>query len=255
MEIISVQSGSNGNCYYVETPQTRLLLDAGISGRKATERLREFGRNTADVDFVLVSHDHSDHTKGAGVFCRQFAAQLVITEQTFQRARKKLGKVKSPLFFSAGSTFHLRDLTVTAISTPHDGVDPCVFVLEHEGKRVGIFTDLGHPFEELAATIETLDAVMLESNYDPWMLQASEYSYPLQERISGQGGHLSNEDAAKLLREHATERLQWACLCHLSENCNTPELAERTHRTHLPDDFPFRLVLASRSGAVSMPKL
>jgi phosphoribosyl 1,2-cyclic phosphodiesterase len=246
MIAISLQSGSNGNCIYVETGGVKLLFDAGISGAAAEERLARHGRDIRQVDAVIISHDHGDHIRCAGVFQRKYGLPVHVTARTLAAARSRcdLGKLHDIRNFKAGGTLRFKDVSVHTVPTPHDSDDGAAFVIEANGKRLGILTDLGHVFSELGRLVSSLDAVFLESNYDPEMLKNGPYPRYLKQRIKGPGGHISNAEAAELLRSAAGPRLRWACLAHLSEQNNSPDLALRTHREVLVPDFP--LHVASR---------
>jgi phosphoribosyl 1,2-cyclic phosphodiesterase len=245
---ISLQSGSNGNCIYVEAGGVKLLFDAGISGRQAEQRLEALGRDIRQVDALIISHDHGDHLRCAGVFQRKYGLPLYITPPTLEAGRdQNLGRLGDIRFFQAGTTLRFGPASVETIPTPHDGADGVAFVVEARRKRLGILTDLGHLFEGLAETIGTLDAVFLESNFDPELLERGLYPDFLKRRICGPGGHISNGEAAELLQTAAPDRLQWACLAHLSEQNNDPALARETHRRKLADRFP--LHVAGRYGA------
>lgn len=245
MIILPLQSGSNGNCIYVESAGTRLLVDAGISGRQAELRLAEHGRDIRDVDALLISHDHRDHTMCMGVYQRKYGLPVHITRSTFlaTRAKTQLGRVDRLEFYDQGNSFQVGAVTVETVPTPHDAVEGVAFIIDDGHRRVGILTDLGHVFEGLYGVIESLDAVLIESNYDPYLLASGQYPEPLKRRIRGPGGHISNREAADLLKASG-RHLQWACLGHLSEHNNTPEVAERTHREVLSDRFP--IYVASR---------
>ncbi len=248
MIALSLNSGSNGNCIYVETESAKLLIDAGISGVKAERRLARHGRDIRDVDAVLITHDHSDHIASAGIFQRKYGLTVWVTPTTLQAAQRKrdLGKLPSVRHFAAGERIQIKDSHVETLPTPHDGADGVAFVVGAEGKRLGILTDLGHPFPDLKELLGTLDAVFLESNYDPHMLETGPYPPHIRQRIKGRGGHLSNDECAHLLHPHLPT-LKWACLAHLSEQNNTPELALETSRLRLGDALP--LHIASRYGA------
>ncbi|GMV96690.1 MAG: MBL fold metallo-hydrolase [Phycisphaerae bacterium] len=240
MVTFSLQSGSNGNSIYVEAGGVRLLFDAGISGRTAEGRLRVHGRDIRAVDALLISHDHVDHLRCAGVFQRKFGLPMYVTRPTLRAAPCDLGKLGDVRFFTAGDSLRFDGVTVHTLPTPHDAADGVAFVVEHERRRLGILTDLGHPFAGLRACLETLDAAYLESNYDPHLLETGPYPPHLQERIRGPGGHLSNLESAELVRR-AARRLKWVALAHLSEQNNRPEVAFDTHRRHVGRSFPYRL--------------
>jgi phosphoribosyl 1,2-cyclic phosphodiesterase len=246
MRIISLQSGSNGNSIYVEAGDARLLFDAGISGLQAQQRLAVHDRDIRDVDAVVISHDHSDHCRSLGIYQRKFGLPVHVTASTLAAAggRYRLGKLGAIRHFVAGETMRFGDVLIETVPTPHDGADGVAFVVDDGRHRLGIFTDLGHVFDGLADVIGSLDGVLLESNYDPQLLAGGPYPQFLKERIAGLGGHLSNVECARLLGEAANGRLQWACLGHLSEQNNEPELALRTHRRILGDRLP--LYVASR---------
>jgi phosphoribosyl 1,2-cyclic phosphodiesterase len=243
MNVLSLQSGSNGNCIYVEAGPTRLLIDAGISGRQAELRLAEHGRDIRDVTAVVVSHDHSDHAKCIGVFQRKFGLGVYVTPATLAAAREKfaLGRLDDVRPFRAGDKLAFDGLDVQTIPTPHDGVDGVAFVLDDGRRRLGVLTDLGHCFDGLGEVIAGLDAVFVESNYDPEMLAAGPYPAYLKRRILGSGGHLSNAESAELVKAWASPRLRWACLAHLSEQNNNPQMALDVHRRTVGRYLPVHL--------------
>ena len=246
MKIISLQSGSNGNCIHVEAGGVRLLFDAGISGATAEERLTARGGDIRKVDALIISHDHSDHIRSAGIFQRKYGIPLFVTPRTLSAAQGRctLGKLSDVHHFRAGSSIAFGTVTVHTIPTPHDGQDGTVFVVDDGTHRLGIMTDLGHVFSGLSHLLSSLDAVLLESNYDPVMLANGPYPRYLKDRIRGPHGHISNREAAELLAGACGSRLKWACLGHLSEQNNNPEQALRTNREILGDAFP--LHMASR---------
>jgi phosphoribosyl 1,2-cyclic phosphodiesterase len=230
MHVISLQSGSNGNCIYVEAGGIKLFFDAGISGSQAKERLAGYDRDIAGVDAVLISHDHHDHCRSMGVFHRKFGLPIFATAKTYRAAsRYRLGEIADLRHFRAGESLRFGKVTVETVPTPHDGVDGVVFVVDDGKHRLGVLTDLGHVFSDLESIIGSLDAVLLESNYDPEMLANGPYPTWLKERIRGPGGHLSNVEAAEVVQRRGGRRLKWVCLAHLSHDNNTPTLALKTH--------------------------
>jgi phosphoribosyl 1,2-cyclic phosphodiesterase len=240
----ALQSGSNGNSIYVETNGVRLLFDAGISGRQAATRLASHGRNIRQVDALILSHLHADHTRCAGVYQRLFRLPVFATPATARAMARGPGRPQDVRPFRPGDTLEFGDVRVHTLPTPHDAADSVAFVIEHGDKRLGVLTDLGHPFAALVRTLPSLNAVYLESNYDPQMLALGSYPPELKTRIRGAAGHLSNDEAAALLARCDRRRLRWAALAHLSEENNHPDVALRTHRSILGDDFP--LTVASR---------
>ncbi len=242
MELISLQSGSNGNCLYVEAGGKKLLIDAGISGKQAQLRLASHGRDIRDVDAVLISHDHSDHTRSMGIYQRKFGLKVWTTRRTLQAASRsgRLGKMDRVRTFRLTEPLRLGPVTVEMIATPHDAAEGAAFVIEAEGKRLGVLTDLGYVFEGLEETVRSLDALLLESNYDPEMLHRGPYPAHLKRRIRGDGGHLSNAEAAELI-QRAGANLAWACLGHLSGENNTPQLALSTAGQILSRKTPLHL--------------
>jgi phosphoribosyl 1,2-cyclic phosphodiesterase len=252
MEVIALQSGSSGNCIYVEAAGKRLLFDAGISGRQAEKRLAACGRNIRDVDALVISHDHRDHAQGMGIYQRKFGLPIHVTPGTLSAARQKirLGELADVHYFSAGNTICFDGVRVETIPTPHDAVDGVGFVIDDGVHRLGILTDLGHVFDELDEILPQLDAVFIESNHDLEMLAGSFYPESLKRRIRGPAGHISNSETAELLSRAAPEKLKWACLAHLSEESNTPELAIQTQLQLLGNAFPIHC--ASRHAATEL---
>lgn len=224
----------------------RLLFDAGISGVQAEKRLAMHGRDIRDVDALIISHDHSDHIKCAGVYSRKYGHTVHVSKRTYQAASNSmaLGHIAELKHFAPGDSLDFGTLRVETVPTAHDATDGAAFVVDTGTERLGILTDLGHAFHELSGVIASLDAVFLESNYDPQMLEDGPYPPFVKQRVRGRGGHLSNQECATLLKDYGGG-LKWACLSHMSENNNTPELAIKCHRETLGSRLP--LYTASRS--------
>jgi len=257
MEVITLQSGSSGNCVFVRSGETRLLFDAGISGIKAESRLAQYGYDIRDCRALILSHDHSDHISGVGVFHRKFGLPVYANLRTWNAtcAKPATGRMGRPVYFVSGEPFQIGSLRIETLRTPHDAIDGVCFVIEDtdSGQRFGLLTDLGHVFSGLQQVIDTLDAVLIESNYDDEMLRHGPYPQHLKTRIAGKGGHISNEDAATLLDMCDAGRLQWVCLGHLSAHNNSPEIALATHRARLGNRFP--ILCADRDGATQLPRI
>ena len=233
----------------------RLLFDAGISGIQAEQRLAAYGRDVRRVDALIVSHDHSDHVCCAGIYQRKYGLPVYMTPKTFAAAGRRcdLGWMHDVRHFNPGDRLDFGRVQVETVPTAHDAVDGVVFVVRAGRKRLGILTDLGHVFDGLADVIGALNAVFIESNYDPESLANGPYPPFLKRRIRGPGGHISNHEAAELVRAAARPHLRWACLSHLSEQNNSPELALSTHRGI--SNPSYALYAASRYKAIGELKV
>jgi phosphoribosyl 1,2-cyclic phosphodiesterase len=257
MEVITLQSGSSGNCVFVRSGDTCVLFDAGISGSKADSRLADYGYDIRDCAAVVLSHEHSDHICGVGVFHRNFGLPVYANLRTWNATRSKpsTGCIGSPNYFVSGKPFQIGSLRIEPLRTPHDAIDGVCFVIEdaRTGQRFGLLTDLGHIFSGLQKVICTLDAVLIESNYDDEMLRHGPYPQHLKNRILGKGGHISNADAASLLDMCDASQLQWVCLGHLSAHNNSPEVALATHHERHGERFP--IFCADRDGATQLPRI
>ncbi len=257
MDVITLQSGSSGNCVFVRSNDTCVLFDAGISGIKAQSRLAEYGLNIRDCQALVISHEHCDHISGVGVFHRKFGLPIYANPRTWNATRTKpsTGDMGSPNHFVSGKPFQIGSLRIDPIRTPHDAIDSVCFVIEDtkSGQRFGLFTDLGHVFCGLQKVIATLDAVLIESNYDDDLLRQGPYPQRLKDRIAGKHGHISNDEAAELLDACDASQLQWACLGHLSAENNSPEVALATHHARHRNRFP--IFCADRDGATQLPSI
>lgn len=238
MRTFSLQSGSNGNAVYVEADGVRLLFDAGISGALAERRMAVHGRDIREVDALIISHDHIDHVRCAGIYQRKFGLPIYATRRTLAATWCNLGELRDVRYFQSGDSLSFGRVVVHTIRTPHDAADGVVFVVECAGKRLGILTDLGHPFRGLQDVLELVDAAYLECNYDPEMLETSSYPMNLKGRIRGDGGHLSNDESASLLRACGRRRPKWIAVAHLSQENNRPELAVNTQHLAVGRDYP-----------------
>ena len=242
LRFASLQSGSNGNCLYVESGDVRLLFDAGLTGQQTKQRLETFGVDILTIQAVIISHAHDDHIRYAGVLQRQYNLPIWMTPGAFQRVQttKRLGNMSDPHLFNCGEMLAFGMVNVETFSTTHDAPEGVCFVVDNSNVRLGIMTDLGSRFLGLKEIITTLDGIYLESNYDPEMLENGLYSDDLKQRIRSDHGHLSNVEAAELLL-HSGKRLRWACLGHLSAKNNTPETALETHRQILGTKLPLHI--------------
>lgn len=234
----SLQSGSNGNSVYVEADGVRLLFDAGITGAMAERRMAVHGRDVRDVDALIISHDHADHVRCAGVYQRKYGLPVYMTRTTRAATWCNLGKLSDVRYFRSGDTLTFGDVAVHTSRTAHDAADGVAFVVECAGKRLGILTDLGHPFQGLLNILESVDGAYLESNYDAHMLETGTYPPQLKARIRGDRGHLSNDESAQLVRACRRRKPRWVAVAHLSLDNNRPELAVAAHHAAVGRDYP-----------------
>jgi len=232
-------SGSAGNCAVVECDGTRVLVDAGFSGKQIRERLATIGRSPDDLDAILLTHEHGDHTAGLPVLCERANIPLYCTRPTADILRDQLKKFGNWHLFNPGDTFPVGNLTVESFSVPHDAADPVGFVLRGGGGVLGFLTDLGHATTLAVQRVRACNAVVLESNYDRDLLQRdTKRPWATKQRIQGRHGHLSNDEAAKVAAAIASPVLHTILLGHLSADCNTPEKALGTMRSALADCAP-----------------
>ena len=232
MRLCSIASGSSGNCIYVGSERTHLLVDTGISKKRVEEGLKELEIKGEELDGILVTHEHSDHIQGLGVFCRKYAVPIYATAGTIEGIKhySALGKVPDDLFhpIETDQTFSLGDIEVHPFRISHDANEPCGYRMESGNKSVAVATDLGMYDDYTVQNLKNLDAVLLEANHDVHMLEVGGYPYPLKRRILGERGHLSNELSGRLLCDILHENLQHIMLGHLSKENNYARLAYET---------------------------
>ena len=230
MKLCSIRSSSKGNAILVYTDNTRILVDCGISGKMAKEGLAELGIAPESLNAILITHEHTDHISGAGVMSRRYALPIFANEKTWNAMEALLGKIapNNKRVFSADAGFQVGDIFVNPFAIPHDAADPVGYTLESHGKKVSVATDIGVLDESIFRAVKGSGAVLLEANHDPNMLDMGSYPLPLKQRIRGEKGHLSNEDAgfaAKFLVKMGTAKIM---LGHLSQENNYPLLAQQT---------------------------
>jgi phosphoribosyl 1,2-cyclic phosphodiesterase len=218
-------SGSTGNATLVEAEGTRILIDAGLGPRALTERLLSAGVDPASLAAVFVSHEHSDHVRGAASFSAKWNVRLCGSRGTYAAAAFGAVEIAGYDPIEAGETRSLGALRVTAVGVPHDAASALAFVVAWRDDAVGHATDLGHVNKALVDAFRGCDALLMESNYDPDMLRDGPYPWSLKERILGPLGHLSNGDVARYLGSGLGEACRQVVLAHLSQKNNHPEVA------------------------------
>ena len=241
--IASLNSGSNGNCYYVGNTSEAVLIDAGISCRETEKRMNKLGLSMHKVKAVFISHEHDDHINGIESLAKKFSLPVYITENTLHNCRLSIDK-QLIRFFNSGDSVKIGNLTVKAFTKNHDACDPHSFIIsDEEDICIGIFTDIGKTCEQVIYHFKQCNAVFLEANYDEDMLAKGGYPWFLKRRISGGKGHLSNTEALELFCTHKANKLTHLILSHLSKNNNTPELVEKIFMQHAGET---KIIVASR---------
>ncbi|MDR3191303.1 MAG: MBL fold metallo-hydrolase [Lactobacillaceae bacterium] len=229
-KISILASGSSGNTTYIETPDHKILIDAGLSGKKITELMQQIGRDMTDVDSLFVTHEHSDHIQGVGVLARKFGLDVYANAKTWEAMSTKIGDIKHEQrhLFEAGETLLLGDLDIESFAVSHDAADPQFYAMHHANKTVALLTDTGYVTDQVSGIITNADAILMEANHDQAMLRYGSYSWPLKQRILGDEGHLSNEDGALTLVDVIGNRTKQIYLGHLSQENNQKPLAHLT---------------------------
>lgn len=223
--ITSLNSGSNGNCYYIGNESEAILIDAGISCREIEKRLTRLGLSITKVRAVFVSHEHTDHISGLPVLVKKHGLPVYITAPTLRQAGLAFDE-KLVFSFTTNMAVTIGNLSVTAFPKLHDACDPCSFIVCCNHVKVGIFTDIGFPCANLVSHFKQCHAAFLETNYDEVMLEEGRYPRFLKNRIRGGNGHLSNKQALELFRAHRPEFMSHLLLSHLSKNNNSPQLVQ-----------------------------
>jgi phosphoribosyl 1,2-cyclic phosphodiesterase len=232
MRFCLLASGSKGNCLAVQADRTTVLVDAGLSAAETVRRLERAGLDPADVDHLIVTHEHTDHVRGLGPVSRRLSATVYANQATSQ-AWGKVGQLPEERRFVTGRRFQVGALSVTAFRTPHDAAEPVGLVFEHDGQRLALATDLGYLHLLVKEKIQNCRAVIVEANHDPTMLRRGPYPEFLKQRVAGRLGHLANDQTAELLNHAAHRGLTDVVLAHLSETNNTPDLAWQCARNCL----------------------
>ncbi len=261
IKFCSLFSGSSGNALFIGTERTKLLIDAGLSGKRILEALCSIGENPAELSAILISHEHVDHVRGAGILSRKQDIPIYANESTWEAMETGIGPVKlvNRKCFTTGDCFEIGDICVRPFSIPHDAAEPVGYNFMAEGKKVTTATDIGHATNELIDNISESDLLLLESNHDIEMLKVGPYPWPLKKRILGDHGHLSNEIAAKIIAYMAEKGGKKFILGHLSHENNFPELAYQTSYNALTEkkiavgsDVMLEVARRDRAGSINI---
>lgn len=265
MKIGSIASGSDGNCIYIGSENTHLLVDTGISGRRIVKGLEEYGITIKEIAGILITHEHIDHIKGIGVLARKYGIPVYGTKGTIHaiQMKKSTGTIDDSLFnpIEKNQPFVIGDIELYGFSVSHDAEDPVAYCLKGDQKKIAIVTDLGYYDNRILEELQGLDAILLEANHDENLVEVCSYTYQLKRRILGERGHLSNVNAGRLIQKIFHEKMQRIILGHLSKDNNTPELAYETVRLELTmsathkEGFEYPIMVAKRSSVTELIEL
>jgi phosphoribosyl 1,2-cyclic phosphodiesterase len=231
LRFASLNSGSNGNCYYLGNEEDAILIDAGISCREIERRMQRLGLPMEKLRAIFISHEHSDHIRGLPTLLKKYRIPLYITPPTFRGTRMYLYE-ELMKDFSGQLCINIGSLAVRPFSKLHDAADPYSFTISSGGVTVGVFTDLGRVCSNLVTHFRQCHAALLESNYDEEMLDKGHYPWHLKQRIRGGQGHLSNREALELFVANRPPHMKHLWLGHLSQNNNDPAIVSRTFAAH-----------------------
>lgn len=228
-------SGSSGNSFYLETKKKKILVDAGLSGKKIISLLAEIGRKPEDIDAIFVTHEHSDHIHGIGVLARKYGMDIYANEPTWQAMENKVGKIalEQKHIFELGVTKTFGDLDIESFGVSHDAACPQFYRFMKDDKSFVMLTDTGYVSDRLASMIENADGYLIEANHDIEILRSGSYSWNLKQRILSDKGHLCNEDGADAMIRSLGNRTKRIYLGHLSKENNIKELARMTVENQL----------------------
>lgn len=240
--IASLNSGSNGNCYYVGNTEDAVLIDAGISCRETEKRMKRLGLEMNRIRALFISHEHGDHIAGVAALAKKYRLPVYITAPTLAGARLQVEDTQV-CNFTPHTPVMIGGLSVTAFPKYHDASDPYSFVVSHNEVTIGVFTDLGIACEQLVRYFKQCHAAFLEANYDEGMLENGGYPYHLKKRIRGGSGHLSNTQALEVFTSHRPAFMSHLLLAHLSRNNNDPQLVQSLFDAHAGNT---KIIVASR---------
>jgi phosphoribosyl 1,2-cyclic phosphodiesterase len=229
--ISSLNSGSNGNCYYIGNEDDAVLIDAGISCREIEKRMKRLNLAISKVRAIFISHEHSDHIKGVEVLSRKYQLPVYITTPTLLYSGLKIAPALVTSF-KAYMPVCIQGLSITAFPKFHDASDPHSFVIDGNNVRIGVFTDIGSSCKHVIDHFKQCHAAFLETNYDERMLETGAYPYYLKRRIRSDKGHLSNDQALDLFQKHRPEFMSHVLLSHLSKHNNCPTLVQDLFQKH-----------------------
>lgn len=246
--ISSLNSGSNGNCYYVGNEEEAVLIDAGLSCRETERRMNKLGLSMNKVKAIFISHEHTDHISGLQGISKKFRLPVYLSSLTFKNCTPSIEPALAR-FFEHPASITIGALRIDAFKKSHDAIDPYSFMVSGGGVNIGVITDIGYACDQVTYCFSRCDAAFLESNYCEEMLAEGNYPHHLKRRISGRQGHLSNSQALELFLKCRSEKLQVLVLSHLSHNNNIPAKVAALFSPHSGNT---KIVVASRYASTDV---
>jgi phosphoribosyl 1,2-cyclic phosphodiesterase len=240
----SLNSGSNGNCYYVGNSTDAVLVDVGLSCRETEKRMKQLNLSMQQVKAIFISHEHGDHIKGVSVLANKYNLPVYITQLTAKNGPRLISHLSKT--FTPNTAVAIGSLLVTPFTKSHDAADPHSFIISYNKITVGVFTDIGIVCKEVINYFKQCHAIFLEANYDEALLENGKYPIHLKNRIRNGQGHLSNVQALELFKKHKPPFLSHVFLSHLSKENNSPKIAADLFKQHAGD---IEIIVASRNEA------
>jgi phosphoribosyl 1,2-cyclic phosphodiesterase len=248
MRVTILASGSSGNAVLLQAAATSVLIDIGLTAKRINGHLNTHGIEASSLAGVLLTHEHGDHTRGLRVFCANSSVP-VFTNPLTADSLKRSGVVANWNLFASGAEFQIGDLRVHPFSVPHDAADPVGFVFRYADSSFAVLTDLGYATKQVVNCVQGVNALLIETNHDETMLQNdTKRPWPVKQRILSRHGHLSNAAAAEIVANVATPQLRYVLLGHMSEDCNSSQIATQTVRSRLDTDGHTQVEILCASG-------
>lgn len=228
IKFCSLFSGSSGNCQYIKTENSTVIVDAGLSGKRIQQGIVDIGEKPENIHAIFITHEHVDHIKGAGIMSRKYDIPIYANEKTWAAMEKSLGKIKPENIKLLEDGVEIGDMFIQPFDISHDAAAPVGYKIFHENKKISLLTDTGCVTQSIKENIKNSDLLLIESNHDEDMVLIGPYPWPLKQRVLGEFGHMSNTTCGRLLADVLSKGNETVLLGHLSKENNFPELAYKT---------------------------
>lgn len=245
-------SGSKGNCIYLGTKHTKILIDAGLSAKSIIQKLAEIDVDIADIDAILISHEHSDHISGLKVLSYKMGIPVIANSETAKGIAEYFKDSTKFKIFATGESFEFMDLEIHPFSILHDTPDPVAFTIKNQNIKMGFCTDLGFATSLVEQRLKNCDYLYLEANHQPSMVHACSRPMIYKQRVLGRHGHLSNENCGKLLSQIYHPKLKKVYLAHLSQECNHERVALEVVRNEIDNNDELEIIIAYQEKVSAM---